>query len=94
MFLRLYILSHCIAEDFTGSNSESETNSYARNGSKIRLFFQVSEFILLFEVFHYLAEIQDMKVHLFTNICSANFMLFFVIDYNRTVSEHVIQVIE
>ena len=89
MILSLYILSHCLAEDFAGSARESDTNSYARDGSKIRLLFQVSEMMLFFEVFHYLIEIQDMKVHLFTNICSSNFMLFFVIDYNRTVSKHV-----
>ena len=76
------------AEDAFGSKQTQ--NIYARENSPISRIFAISELCLFVEVVNYMLEIQDMKVHLYCNICQVNFILFLTVDYNPTVSQDIV----
>ena len=77
-----------IQEDAFGSKETQ--NIYARDGSLVKTVFALSELCLFIEVINYMLEIQDMKVHMYCNILQVNFILFLTINYNPTVSNHLV----
>ena len=86
---RLYLLHQFLTtEDAFGSNET--LNIYARKNSPIAKIFAISEVCLFIEVINYMLEIQDMKVHMYCNICQVNFILFLTVDYNSSVSKSFI----